>query len=254
MRAEDEAISLAWPSIGLAGLLLIGMMIWWGVYIPLDKTSSAPSIIIYLANGAMALPEPYYLIPALIIGIGCGLSSRNVVDSVIAALPGIFVIAFTAAIAIQWLAISHLDHADTDSKMAGAIIALFASTPVFIALIAIPIVFFSTSFAVLLNLIISLFNPKHRNWLVDKTKIRVPEGQLFDVGAGMILVIATAWYFLGGAINLVVAGSPTAEEIVTRLHQPVMIHDEPKPCMQMHLNRDEWALLSEEARKKLNCT
>ena len=335
MLAEDEPVSLVWPSIGLAALVLIGLMMGWGLFFPPDGES--PGFIASFANGATALPQPYYLIPALIIGVGCGLSTRTVFESVLASLPGIFLMGIAVVIVIQGGAVANLGRADTDFKMTGAIIGLIFSTPVFLGLIAVPIIFFSASFAILLHLIASLVNPEHRDWLVDREKIKMPEGQVFDAGAGLVLVIGTAWYFLGGALNLAVMGPPTAEMIMddldplvgvaqittengrksvqkrlVRLRQEyesatlkpcdrkarswlattyatyfrsirniedwkpgqelseysqealritamglragIVTYDELKPYVQIHLNREEWAPLSQAARQTLNCT
>lgn len=102
MQTQDEAISLVWPSIALAGLILFGTMIYWGTTAPLENDLAIPYFVRLLAAGASKMPEPWYFIPAIVIGLGCGLSSPNVLTGVRSSLPGIGILALIVTLALFW--------------------------------------------------------------------------------------------------------------------------------------------------------
>lgn len=222
MQSQDETISFTWPSAVLAGATLIGMLIYWGTTVPIESENSVPYFIRLIALGAAKMPEPFYALPAVIIGIGYGISFPTVVDSLKASLIGIAAIALAISCAMLWnLGANLIGQINEDTfTAANFVTVLMLSSPNFFILIIRPLLLGSLCAAILLHLAASFLNEDHQDWMFDRSEIEGPPGPLLDMGAGFAVLLFTGWLFFGDALAML-SPPPTADEIVAELQPPL---------------------------------
>lgn len=233
MQTQDEAISLAWPSIALAGLILFGTMIYWGTTAPLENDLAIPYFVRLLAAGASKMPEPWYFIPAIVIGLGCGLSSPNVLTGVRSSLPGIGILALIVTLALFWECAANVSQQiDGESAkigpfdkynpgtQAGSLLVLAIGSVGFLLLVAGPLFAGSLAASILLHFTASLLDENHSEWMFDRSQTGAPADRLFDIGAGAVILLFIGWFYFGSFLSF--AGDPpTPEEIIAELQPPL---------------------------------
>ena len=233
MQTQDETISLVWPSIALAGLILFGTMIYWGTSAPPENDLPVLYPVRLLVAGAGKMPEPWYFIPAIVIGLGCGLSSPNVLAAMSKALPGIGILAIIVALAMFWEFAANVSQQTAGESTqigpfekyppgahAGSLLLLAIGSVGFFMFVAGPLFAGSLGTSILLHFIASLFDEDHSEWMFDRSQASTSGDHLFDIGAGAVILLFIGWFYFGGFLTFASA-PPTPEDIIAELQPPL---------------------------------
>jgi len=224
MTDEDKFAPLLWPAIGLAFLILLGTVAFYGWSIPFPKSDPAiPAFIWHIAEGTVKAPNLAYLVPAILIGLGASLGPRDVLTSLKLMLPGIAAIALLLTLLMLWQNLSGASTVQggppTSFQLTGLLLGTFMLAFYSFLLIVKPLLIGAAAIAVIVHFVLSLIDETHGEWLYDNTAYDAPSGQLFDMGVGAAVILFAVWSYWGAAAMEDGVWS-TPEDVVAALDPP----------------------------------
>jgi len=186
-----------WPSIALAFIVFVFTMSYYGWVPPFPNKARPPHYFMQqLQMGMLQAPMLAYLAPAILLGLGSSLGTRNALRSLVFVLIGVVSIALGITALQLWSLLTtptDMFAAPPPMPLPLLILLSFTTTLMFLE----PVLIGAVAVAFLVHFIWSWLDRDHGPWFFGSKPRSLP-GHLFDAGIGIVVLYVAIWAFAVG--------------------------------------------------------